>query len=100
LRGTPRRLRGRTADLAEQGIWGLLTVYNALITLAVTTAADLGIDPDQISFTVVLRATRDLKLREVGAGPGGVGLAGAVDVGTFLRSLTTMIPTPLREWPP
>jgi len=59
LRGTPRRLRGRTADLAEQEIWGLLTVYNALITLAVTTAADLGIDPDEISFTVVLRATRD-----------------------------------------
>ena len=59
LRGTPRRLRGHTADLAEQEIWGLLTVYNALITLAVTTAVDLGIDPDQISFTVVLRATRD-----------------------------------------
>jgi hypothetical protein len=59
LRGTPRRLRGRTADLAEQEIWGLLTIYNALITLAVATAADLGIDPDQISFTVVLRATRD-----------------------------------------
>lgn len=59
LRGTPRRLRGRTADLAEQELWGLLTVYNALITLAVTTAADLGIDPDEISFTVVLRATRD-----------------------------------------
>jgi hypothetical protein len=59
LRGTPRRLRGHTADLAEQEVWGLLTVYNALITLAVTTAADLGIDPDGISFTVVLRATRD-----------------------------------------
>jgi len=59
LRGTPRRLRGHTADLAEQEIWGLLTVYNALITLAVTTAVDLGIDPDEISFTVVLRAARD-----------------------------------------
>jgi hypothetical protein len=59
LRGTPRRLRGHTADLAQQEIWGLLTVYNALITLAVTTAVDLGIDPDEISFTVVLRATRD-----------------------------------------
>lgn len=59
LRGTPRRLRGHTADLAEQEIWGLLTVYNALIDLAVATAVDLGIDPDEISFSVVLRATRD-----------------------------------------
>jgi len=67
LRGTPRRLRGRTADLAEQEVWGLLTVYNALITLAVTTAADLGIDPDEISFTVVLRATRDHLLTTAGA---------------------------------
>ena len=67
LRGTPRRLRGRTADLAEQEIWGLLTVYNALIALAVTTAVDLGIDPDEISFTVVLRATRDHLLATAGA---------------------------------
>ena len=43
----------------DQEIWGLLTVYNALIDLAVATAVDLGIDPDEISFTVVLRATRD-----------------------------------------
>jgi hypothetical protein len=67
LRGTPRRLRGRTADLAEQEIWGLLTVYNALINLAVATAADLGIDPDEISFTVVLRATRDHLLAQAKA---------------------------------
>jgi hypothetical protein len=59
LRGTGRRLRGHTPDLAEQEVWGLLTVYNALIDLAVATAVDLGIDPDEISFTVVLRATRD-----------------------------------------
>lgn len=59
LRGTPRRLRGHTADLAEQEIFGFLTVYNALIDLAVATAVDLDIDPDEISFTVVLRATRD-----------------------------------------
>src|SRR5262249_49634623 len=54
-----RRLRGQSADLAEQEIWGLLAVYNALIDQAVTAAIDLGIDPDQISFTHVLHATRD-----------------------------------------
>ena len=59
LRGPGRRLRGQAPDLAEQEIWGLLTVYNALVDQAVAAAIDLGIDPDEISFTVVLRATRD-----------------------------------------
>jgi len=38
---------------------GLLVVYNALVDQAVTAAVDLGVDPDEISFTAVLRATRD-----------------------------------------
>jgi len=59
LRGGNRRLRGQAPDLAEQEIWGLLAVYNALVDQAVATAVDLGIDPDEISFTVVLRAARD-----------------------------------------
>jgi hypothetical protein len=59
LRGGNRRLRGQTPDLAEQEVWGLLTVYNAVIDQAVTAATDLGIDPDEISFTLVLHATRD-----------------------------------------
>jgi hypothetical protein len=57
LRGPERRLRGQAPDLAEQEIWGLLTVYNALVDQAVSTAVDLDIDPDEISFTVVLHAT-------------------------------------------
>jgi hypothetical protein len=36
----------------------------------VTTAADLGIDPDQISFTVVLRATRDHLLAQAKSAAG------------------------------
>jgi len=59
LRGGNRRLRGQAPDLAEQEIWGLLAVYNALVDQAVTAAVDVGIDPDEISFTMVLRATRD-----------------------------------------
>jgi len=59
LRGSGRRLRGQTPDLAEQEIWGLLTVYNALIDQAIAAAVDLGVDPDEISLTVVLRAARD-----------------------------------------
>jgi hypothetical protein len=59
LRGGNRRLRGQSPELAEQEIWGLLAVYNALVDQAVTAAVDLGIDPDEISFTRVLHATRD-----------------------------------------
>jgi Transposase DDE domain/Insertion element 4 transposase N-terminal len=59
LRGGDRRLRGQAPELAEQEIWGLLAVYNALVDQAVAAAVDLGIDPHRISFTTVLRAVRD-----------------------------------------
>jgi hypothetical protein len=58
LRGPAVRLRGQTPTLARQEIWGLLIVYNALCDLATRTAVSLGVDPDQISFTAVLRLTR------------------------------------------
>lgn len=59
LRGGDRRLRGQSPDLVEQEIWAMLTVYNALVDHAVSAAVDLGVDPDEISFTTVLHATRD-----------------------------------------
>jgi hypothetical protein len=58
LRGTGTRLRGQTPELAIQEVWGLLTVYNALVTLAVAAAVDLDVDPDEISFTAVLALTQ------------------------------------------
>lgn len=36
----------------------LLAIYNALVRLAVTTAVDLHVGPDAISFTTVLALTR------------------------------------------
>ena len=59
LRGSGRRLRGQVPDLAEQELWGLLAVYNALVDQAITAAVDLDVDPDEISFSVVLHAARD-----------------------------------------
>lgn len=59
LRGPGRRLRGQSPDFAEQEIWGLLAVYNTVVDHAVAAAVDLDIDPDQMSFTHVLRAIRD-----------------------------------------
>lgn len=59
LRGPGRRRRGQSPDLAEQEIWGLLAVYNVVVDHAVAAAVDLDIDPDEISFTHVLRAVRD-----------------------------------------
>lgn len=58
LRGPGTRLRGQTPALAVQEIWGLLTVYNALVGLAVAAAVVLGVDPDEISFAAVLALTR------------------------------------------
>jgi len=60
LREPGTRLRGQTPELAYQELWALLTVYNALVRLAVTTAVDLNVDPDQVSFTAVLALTRNL----------------------------------------
>ena len=60
LREPGTRLRGQAPELVYQEIWALLTVYNALVRLAVSTAVDLNVDPDQISFTAVLALTRDL----------------------------------------
>jgi Transposase DDE domain len=58
LRGAGTRLRGQTPALAVQEIWGLLIVYNALVSLAVATAVTLDVDPDEISFAAVLAVTR------------------------------------------
>jgi hypothetical protein len=60
LREPGTRLRGQTPELAYQELWALLTVYNALVRLAVTTAVELNVDPDAISFTAVLALTRNL----------------------------------------
>ncbi|HET8659488.1 MAG TPA: IS4 family transposase [Micromonosporaceae bacterium] len=57
LRGAGTRLRAHSPHLARQEIWGLLIVYNALVNLAVQAAVDLGVDPDQVSFTAVLALT-------------------------------------------
>lgn len=57
-RGARTRLRGQSPELAIQEVWGLLSVYNALFTLAVAAAVNLGVDPDEISFTAVLALTR------------------------------------------
>lgn len=60
LREPGTRLRGQTPELAFQELWALLTVYNGLVRLAVTTAVDLQVDPDAISFAAVLALTRGL----------------------------------------
>ena len=58
LREPGTRLRGQTPRLAEQEIYGLLIVYNALVALAVAAAVILDVDPDDINFAAVLALTR------------------------------------------
>jgi hypothetical protein len=59
LREPGTRPRGQTPELAYQELWALLAIYNALVRLAVTTAVDLKVDPDAISFIAVLTLTRN-----------------------------------------
>jgi hypothetical protein len=58
LRGPGRRLRSTAPDQAEQEIWALLAVHNALVDQAVNAAVDLGVNPTAISYTAVLAAVR------------------------------------------
>jgi len=69
LREPGTRLRGQTPELAYQELWALLAIYNALVRLAVTTAVDLKVDPDAVSFTAVLVLTRNHLAAERGACP-------------------------------
>jgi len=58
LRGPGRRLRGRTPDLARQELWAYLITYQAIRAVIARAAAGAGLDPDRISFTATLHATR------------------------------------------
>jgi hypothetical protein len=58
LRGSGRKLRARTPDLARQELWGYLIIYQAIRALIAAAAAGTGTDPGCISFTAALHATR------------------------------------------
>jgi Insertion element 4 transposase N-terminal/Transposase DDE domain len=58
LRGPGRRLRARTPGLARQELWAYLIIYQAIRALITRAAAGSGLDPDRISFTAALHATR------------------------------------------
>lgn len=58
LRGPRAVLRSRHPDGVRQEIWAYLCLYQCLCRLATAVAHTADIDPDRISFTVVLRAYR------------------------------------------
>jgi hypothetical protein len=57
-RGTGRVLRSASPAGVAQEIWALLCACQLIATARTTAAAASGLDPDQISCTVTLRATR------------------------------------------
>jgi hypothetical protein len=59
LRGAGFILRSRGPELACQEMWAFLAVCQALSGLEYQAAAQAGIDPDRLSFTVTIRITRD-----------------------------------------
>lgn len=58
LRGPGRVLRSKDPAGVEQEIWALLCACQLLHTTRAAAAARARLDPDRISFTVTLRATR------------------------------------------
>jgi hypothetical protein len=58
LRGSGRRLRGQTPDLARQELRACLVIYQALHVLTARAAARDGLDPARISFTTAADAAR------------------------------------------
>jgi hypothetical protein len=59
-------LRSKTPDGVRQEAWGYLCTHYAIRALMARVASDNGVDPDRISFTRSLRASR----RSVRAGVG------------------------------
>ena len=73
-------LRSRDRAGAEQELWALLTVYQAM-RMAMTAAAEAaGTDPDRASFTVALEAAREQVITARGiedpGDPGDIGRIG------------------------
>jgi hypothetical protein len=58
LRGPGRILRPKTPALVYQELWAYLIIYQAIRTIMCLAAAARGLDPDRISFTATLHATR------------------------------------------
>ena len=59
LRGAGFILRSRAPELACQEMWAFLAVCQALSGIEYQAAAQAGIDPDRLSFTVTIRIARD-----------------------------------------
>ncbi|MCX5355935.1 IS4 family transposase [Streptomyces mirabilis] len=85
---------GHPADL-DQEVWGILTVYQALIHTAADAATHRpGLDMDRLSFTVALNAARDQVTTASGILPSGT----AQLVGTIGRALLdNLLPTHRRQ---
>jgi len=76
-------LRSRDRAGAEQELWALLAVYQAL-RMAMTDAAETaGIDPDRASFTAALETARD----QLTAARGIAGTSDPGDVGKIGRAV-------------
>lgn len=56
--GTTVRFRSQTPDLVRQEAWALLLVYQALSDLITRAAGYAQLDPDRVSFTTALNASR------------------------------------------
>jgi hypothetical protein len=75
-----RVLRSRSLPGIDQEVWALLAAYQALIRAAADTIVTRpGLDPDRISFTILLQTAGDLVGNAAGILPDGpIDLAGVI----------------------
>jgi len=84
-----RVLRSHRPDDIDQEIHALLAVYQAIIRLAIDAADSVpGLDPDRISFTVILETARDLVTTAHGVIPTQIELVGQIG----RAALTNLLP--------
>jgi len=68
-RGPRVVLRSKTPDGVRQEVYGYLCAHYAIRTLMHTAADDHGVDPDRLSFTRALHATRRSVRTQTGTSP-------------------------------
>jgi Insertion element 4 transposase N-terminal/Transposase DDE domain len=88
LRGAGFILRSGTPEMACQEMRAFLAVCQALSGMRYRAAAQAGIDPDRLSFTVTLRTARDhARTQQVTSTPQGLALARRQAIADLLADL-------------
>jgi len=85
-------LRSHRPDDIDQEIHASLCIYQALIRLGVDAADRAGVDPDRISFKILLETARDMVVNAYGVAPATVDLVGRIGKAVLAELLSPRRP--------